>query len=328
MRTAAGALGSLVCVALVLACGTERSELPSALEVGIAAQQSSLSEWSEPVRLGPEINSSARELAASLSPDKLSLYFNSNRAEGLGEFDIWVSQRACLECPWEPAQNLGPPVNGSDNGGQAMISRDGHLLFFLSNREGSVPLADGSGLSEDLWMTRRTNPQDDFGWENPVNLGPYVNTEANETSPSYLVAAPDGHAQLYFSRAPDLGIFRATINRNGEVLAPAEPVSELGQPARSPRVRADGLELIFWANNRTDEAGTFFPGADLWVSTRGNVTDPWSTPQNLGPPVNSPFADLEGRLSHDGTTLLFASGQARGSLGFQDIWISTRTRGP
>lgn len=69
-------------------------------------------------------------------------------------------------------------------------------------------------------------------------------------------------------------------------------------------------------------------GADLWVSTRRNVTDPWSEPVNLGAPVNTSAAELDGSLSHDGTTLVFPAGAARGGLGLQDIWISTRRRGP
>ena len=46
-----------------------------------------------------------------------------------------------------------------------------------------------------------------FGWEDPVNLGPFVNTSADEGSPS--VTTGDGaHAGLYFSRG--LTIFSLT----------------------------------------------------------------------------------------------------------------------
>src|SRR5882672_10814708 len=62
--------------------------------------------WSEPVNLGPPINSSFFDSAAALSPNGLSLYFVSARPGGLGSNDIWVSQRRCADCPWEDPTNL------------------------------------------------------------------------------------------------------------------------------------------------------------------------------------------------------------------------------
>jgi hypothetical protein len=274
-------------------------------------------EWNVPVHLGAEVNSPFRELGAAISPDGLSLYYNSDRPppEGLGSFDIYVSRRACLECPWEQARNLGPPINGPDNGGSASLSHDGHLLFFLSDR-------DELG-NEDLWVSRRKNPNDDFGWEAPVNLGPLVNTAVDEGSPSYVVAAPGGHAELYFAR--DLTVWVAPISRHGEVLGPAVAV-DLGGDARSASVRKDGREMVFWANARSGGLGL----TDIWTSTRHNVTDSWSAPVNLGPPVNTAVGgELEAAISADGNTLVFSGTATRGSsLGLQDIWIATRVHRP
>ena len=64
--------------------------------------------------------------------------------------------------------------------------------------------------------------------------------------------------------------------------------------------------------------------ADLWVSTRQRAKDRWSAPTNVGRPVNSEFAEIEPGLSHNGRTLLFSASQARGGIGLQDIWMSTR----
>ena len=270
-------------------------------------------EWSVPVHLGPEVNSPFRELGVALSPDGLSLYYNSDRPppEGLGSFDIYVSRRACLECPWEQARNLGPPINGPDNGGSASLSHDGHLLFFLSDREGTLG-------GEDLWVSRRKNPKDDFGWEPPVNLGPLVNSAANEGSPSYIVAAAGAHAELYFARNQTVWV--APISRHGEVLGPAAAV-DLGGDARSASVRKDGRELVFWA--AAGRGG--FGATDIWVSTRHNIKDSWSTPVNLGAPVNTAGGELEAAISADGNALVFSGTMTRGSsLGLQDIWIATR----
>lgn len=286
-------------------------------------------EWSKPVLLDGAVNSPFSELGPALSADKLSLYFNSTRpAPGLAQHSIWVSRRPCVECSFEPAQPLPAPMNGLDNAGQVTLSRDGHLLFFLSNREGSEVLSDGSGPSEDIWMAWRRNPSDDFGWGEPVRLESpswcdgdgRVNTEQHELVSGHLVAVSGTHAHLYFHRSPNARAFRVPVGRWGGVLGCAEPVPELGSSAHAPSVRADGRELVFWAPASMGGLG----GADLWMSTRLLPQGPWSTPTNLGPQINSPFADLEANLSHDGTTLVFSSAQARGGLGLQDIWISTR----
>ncbi|PYP05233.1 MAG: hypothetical protein DMD57_04280 [Gemmatimonadetes bacterium] len=66
-------------------------------------------------------------------------------------------------------------------------------------------------------------------------------------------------------------------------------------------------------------------GAELSRATRPSTHDAWSAPVNLGPPVNTTFAEFQPDLSHDGRTLLFIAGVARGGLGGFDIWMSTRT---
>jgi Tol biopolymer transport system component len=45
--------------------------------------------WSEPVNLGPTINSGKWEVEPEISPDGRSLLLCSNRNGGLGDFDIW-----------------------------------------------------------------------------------------------------------------------------------------------------------------------------------------------------------------------------------------------
>src|SRR5262245_22072766 len=94
--------------------------------------------WSAPVNLGLVVNTSSDDTHVGLSPDGLSLYFNSNCPGGFGasgDFDIWVSQRASGNDPWGPAENLGPTINypGSFAFGPN-LSPDGHRLFFDSYR--------------------------------------------------------------------------------------------------------------------------------------------------------------------------------------------------
>ena len=66
------------------------------------------SDWSEPVNLGPVINTGYNDQHPALSKDGLSLYISSDRPGGFGATDLWVSQRARVDDPWGEPQELGP----------------------------------------------------------------------------------------------------------------------------------------------------------------------------------------------------------------------------
>ena len=119
------------------------------------------SEWSEPVNLGPVINSAFEEFLPEISKNGLSLYFASNRPGPFGEEDLWVSRRATPDDAWGEPVNLGSSVNTIFNERSPALSRDGHLLFFATNRPG------GSG-GFDIWVSWRAHTRDDFGWQPPV----------------------------------------------------------------------------------------------------------------------------------------------------------------
>lgn len=329
---------SLVQVPLLVACGTESGKLPSEPGPSITAQRSSTqwSEWSEPVNLGPPVNSPVVEQNPTLSPDELSLYFVSNRTDlpgAQGANDIWVSQRACLGCPWMTPVNLGPLVNSSSGDAGPNLSVDGHLLFFTSSRPDELGATDN-----DIYMSRRADPKDDFGWGPPVKLGPDVNSALAEFGPHFLASAEDGTANLYFQRGlagghPTNDIYYAAVTADGETRGPAVTVAELNDPTvadGSPTVRKDGREILF-NSTRSGRLGSI----DIWVSTRRSVHHAWSPPENLGTPVN--IGGLPGvgsrdpDLSFDGRTLVFMSNRP-GSVPrtdgapSEDIWMSTRAR--
>src|SRR5256885_828206 len=91
MTTASRILVSPALLAVFVACGTE----PDKTVFAIQADRFDGAEWSEPVNLGPVVNSSALDGNAGLSTDGLTLYFVSARAGGLGNNDIWMSHRQC-----------------------------------------------------------------------------------------------------------------------------------------------------------------------------------------------------------------------------------------
>lgn len=268
------------------------------------------SEWSEPVLL-EAVNSTALDANPVLSHDERSLYFSSNREGGFGGVDLWAAHRQNKFSDWEAPVNLGAAINtGVDDMGPT-ISQDGLMLIFVSNRSG------GAGVL-DLYATRRDD--EDSDWGAPFNVGAGVNSAANELSPHFQNKGEGGKSTLYFARGAD--IFWAPMSKEGLVLGEAAALTEINStaPDFGPTVSKDGLELMI-QSGRTGGLGA----TDIWVSTRTGLNEAWSTPQNLGAPVNTAASDVAPAISFDGRTLLFTGNAARGGQGDQDIWISTRT---
>jgi hypothetical protein len=271
------------------------------------------------MNLGATVNSGSSDAGPAISKNELSLYFTSDRPGGSGLNDIWVSQRASVDAPWGPPQNLGSIINtAAANEAVPALSRDEHWLFFNSNRAG------GFGLG-DIWASYRAHTHDDFAWEAPVNLGAGVNSAFNDAGAGFF-ENEGGPALLFFGSTRPGGqggfdIYVSAAMADG-TFGPASPVAELNSPANDqrPSVRFDGLELFLFS----DDVGTL-GGADLWVSTRETLSQAWSTPVNLGPTVNTASTDQQPYIAADRETLFFASNRP-GGFGGQDLYVTTRTK--
>jgi len=282
-----------------------------------AAQK--FSDWSVPVNLGSIVNSPFAEFGPAISKNGLSLYISSTRPGGFGAADIWVSQRASLDAPWGTPVNLGPAINTGNQESLPNISRDGHWMFFSSDRPG------GLGGS-DIWVSWRAHTHDDFGWQTPVNLGPGVNSAAFDAAPHYFENEDVGVPILFFpsGRPGGLGgndIYSSALAADGSV-GPAVLVAELSSPQNDarPNLRHDGREIFFYSDRPGSIGGT-----DLWTSTRATTADAWSTPVNLAGTVNTVDLELHPALSSDNETLFFASNRP-GGFGNLDIYMTTRTK--
>src|SRR2546426_4193432 len=135
-----------VLAALAVACGPDDRPVGPAAKVtahDIADDQLAYGPWSAPVNLGPVINPSFIDADPAISKDGLSLYISTDRPGGLGDLDIWVSQRASLDDPWGPPQPLGPNVNSEAADLAPAFSSDGHWMYFGSFRTGG---GGGAGI--------------------------------------------------------------------------------------------------------------------------------------------------------------------------------------
>ena len=331
LRTAVFALG-----ALAIGCDPSGRPAPvgpaavSLMADAKAGDAPTWSAWSTPVNLGPVINSPFNDNHPAISKDGLSLYISSGRPGGVNGVnalqaeEIWVSQRPSLNAEWGPPVNLGAAINivGS-NTGSPTFTPDGHRMYFHSSRPGFCGLAD-------LYVARRHDKRDDFGWGPAQNLGCVVNGPAFDNGPTYFEDATTGITTLYFTSTRlggpgDYDIYASTRRGDEDAFGPAVLVAELSAPGRDTRtaIRRDGLEM-FLSSDGTGRVGGI-GSQDIWVSTRASTLDPWSTPVNLGANVNSTAFDGAPALSFDGTTLYFFSERA-GGIGKRDLYVTTRLR--
>jgi outer membrane protein OmpA-like peptidoglycan-associated protein len=147
-------------------------------------------QWTDPVNLGPVVNSSRWESQPSLSSDGRTLYFASNRPGGFGGSDIWKTVLQD-DGSWSRPENLGDVINTAEDEMSPYIHADGQTLYFSSHGHPGLGGAD-------LFMSRKLPGKN---WSEPLNLGYPINTIADEIN---LIVHPGG-SRAYISSDMPLG---------------------------------------------------------------------------------------------------------------------------
>jgi WD40-like Beta Propeller Repeat len=278
---AARVIGTCVLIALVSA-----SSVSAQTDVGCHQRRfGRFSEWSAAVNMGPVVNSQDLDFWPAISPNGLSLYFGSARPGGIPAVapniqDICVTQRASLDAPWGEPRSLGPNINSEFRDNSPRLSRDGHWLIFGSNRLTGKCSANSTN---EFYVSYRENAEDDFAWEPAVNFGCELSAAGSNSGLTFFHDDDKGITTLYFTstRPGGLGDFDVYVStrRFHGAFGPPALVPELSGPLTDvgPSVRADGLEMfLMWGGGPPSAPG------DLSVATRESISQPWTTPKNLG----------------------------------------------
>lgn len=142
--------------------------------------------WTDPEKLPSTINSSHQEASATLSPDKNTLIFSSNRPGGYGGKDLYRVRRL-PNGDWSLPRNLGPIINTPYDEDAPHLDVDGRTLYFSSNGHTTIG-------GYDIF---KTTHQGGETWSVPENLGYPVNTVDDDL---YLSLDAGGRTG-YFSSA-------------------------------------------------------------------------------------------------------------------------------
>jgi len=126
-------------------------------DLWMATRASPDSDFAGPAPI-PGVNSTSLDLLPELSPDGLTLLFESVRSGGSGSSDLWLAERSV------PSGAFGAPrplseLNTSGREEGFSLSRDQLTIVFSSNR-------GGSGM--DLWVATRDAVAAPFGTPEPL----------------------------------------------------------------------------------------------------------------------------------------------------------------
>jgi len=153
--------------------------------------------WSRPQNMGYPINTSRSENYPSMARNG-NLYFFTNREDGLGGCDIYLSRH--VNGRYQPPENLGAAINSDKHDWDAYIAPDeSYIIFSSKDREDSIG-------GQDLYVSYRKN---DGNWTLAKNMGRRVNSPYCEICPSvsldgkhfFFTSRRRGKADIYWINA-------------------------------------------------------------------------------------------------------------------------------
>jgi outer membrane protein OmpA-like peptidoglycan-associated protein len=114
--------------------------------------------WSQPINLGPKINTEFAERAPYLHPDGKTLYFSSDGHAGLGRLDLFKATRLSDTSwtEWSEPINLGKEINGASDDWGYRVAIGGDSAFFAAYNR---PSGYGSWDIYSISLPQNAKPQ-------------------------------------------------------------------------------------------------------------------------------------------------------------------------
>lgn len=151
--------------------------------------------WTKVKSLGRSINSIYWESHGFITPDGETLYFASNRPEGAGELDIWVSEKDGKGA-WKKPVNCGRTINTPYNENTPFYDTTTNTLLFSS--EGHVTMG-----GYDMFRSINKNGS----WSRPIGL-PFTLNNTSDNSFFIMNCIDSGFvASLYNEEAGARNIY-------------------------------------------------------------------------------------------------------------------------
>lgn len=261
--------------------------------------------------MGSRINTPYPEYNPFIPEDESFIVFTSKRPDCLGiqiDYDGYktsdIYRANERRGKFGEARNIGSSVNTEWYEEVVGVSADGEeMLVFIDNFDGY----------DDVYASLRKGRY----YEEYKSLGTNINSEGIETSAGM---STDG-SKLFFSREDKTtmggtDIFMAYRLPNGTWGNPVNlgPVVNTKYNETFPHLAADGKTLYF-----ASEGHVSMGGFDIFTSVWDELTQTWSTPKNLGYPINTVDEDYNISMSTTGRYGYISQFRPEG-LGERDIY--------
>jgi len=177
--------------------------------------------WGKALPLDKTINTKFWESHACISGDGEYLYLASNRKDGQGGMDIWVSSKGPEG--WQEPLNLGAGINTKLNEDHPFLSEDGKVLYFASQGHYNIG-------GYDVFYSEKLA---DGSWSEPRNLGYPLNTTDDDMFFVPLGNGKYGYQALFADNnlgSRDIYRFRMFESEADYLAAIAVPVEEIIEP--------------------------------------------------------------------------------------------------
>ncbi|WKN41939.1 OmpA family protein [Tunicatimonas pelagia] len=203
-------------------------------------------DWLIPEKISTNINTHYHECGAAISPDGKTLFIYVDEGDG----DIYFSTYQNKE--WSVPLPVSQYVNSPYRELSVSVNQAGDELYFSSNRPGGF-----GGF--DLYVSRKDRRGE---WGPPENLGPKINTEADEDAP---FIHPSGKS-LFFSSKGHMGMGGYDIFQSRKYQGKWSTPINMGYPINTAQddiyfVTSADNALGYYATAREDGMG----GNDLYV---------------------------------------------------------------
>lgn len=263
--------------------------------------------------LGNKINTQYPEYSPVISVDESMLFFTSRRLrkdssnfyaidpqDGMYFEDIYMSY--FIDGRWTEPQLLTLNTDGHE--ATVNLSADGQTLFIYKDENGNGELYYSTFDGQD--------------WSVPQKFGSNINTEYFE---SHVAITPDNQRLYFVSNRPgglggkDIWFCNKLPNGQWALAQNAGPVINTPFDEDGVFIHPDGKTMYFSSKGHRG-----LGGYDIFYSTWDEEKNQWSTPVNIGYPINSTDDDVFFVVSTDGKRGYFSSIKPDG-YGEKDIYV-------
>jgi outer membrane protein OmpA-like peptidoglycan-associated protein/Tol biopolymer transport system component len=208
--------------------------------------------------------------------------------------------------------NVGKEINTDYPDYAPVISTDEAIMIFTTRRPDTEEMSPIGGYFEDLYISRRV----DGVWTKAVPIGKPVNVKGQHDATIGL--SPDGHTLYVYNDDRGNGDIYESIDEDGAWSQPKLMEKTINTDGHEPdaSLTFDGKRLYF----TSDKPGGF-GGHDIYYTDWDDEKQKWGDAVNVGPVLNTPYAERSVFIHPDGETMYFAS-KGHNTMGGYDLFYS------